>query len=202
LEPFAGAHLPDRLLRQVLAYLDLLLRWNARMNLTAVRDPEQMVQRHFGESLFTAKALYPSASEKGVLVDIGSGAGFPGIPIKLWAPNVALTLIESKQKKVTFLRETLRTLELNDAQVFAGRAEDFVAPAAPLTVTLRAVEQFAEVLPTAARLVGQSSRTALLIGEVQVDAARQILPDFRWREAVPIPLSERRVVLLGERSAK
>jgi len=203
LRPFAGDRLPHELLRRLSDYLELLLRWNARVNLTAVREPEQIVTRHFGESLFAARALYPSAATDGTLVDIGSGAGFPGIPITLWAAEVDLTLVESKQKKVTFLREALRTLDLKNAQVFAGRAEDFVGPSAgSLTVTLRAVECFEQILPTAARLVGKGARLALLIGEAQVTRAHQILPEFSWREAVAIPQSERRVLLVGERAGK
>src|ERR1700734_4453687 len=104
LQPFtAGAELSPLLLQQLQRYLELLLRWNAQINLTAVRDPEQMVTRHFGESLFAARVLLgdgtaPSTS----LADVGSGAGFPGIPIKLFAPEVDVTLIESQGKKATF----------------------------------------------------------------------------------------------------
>ncbi|MGA8834873.1 MAG: RsmG family class I SAM-dependent methyltransferase, partial [Candidatus Sulfotelmatobacter sp.] len=95
-------------LQHISTYIDILLRWNARINLTAIRDPEEIVTRHFGESLFAARHLFPrsaSASSASSAVkafdvdaaearvaDLGSGAGFPGIPIKLWAPNIALTL--------------------------------------------------------------------------------------------------------------
>ena len=131
------------------------------------------------------------------------GAGFPGIPIKLRVAGVSLTLVESKQKKATFLREALRTLDLKDAQVFAGRAEDFVAPGqSSLTVTLRAVEQFEEILPVTAQLVTKAGngRLALLVGEAQVTRAREILPEFTWRATVAIPQSEQRVLLVGERA--
>ena len=73
---------PDELLGQLSAYLDLLLRWNAKTNLTAIREPEEMVRRHFGESLFVAAHL-PACS---TLLDLGSGAGFPGLPIQLARP--------------------------------------------------------------------------------------------------------------------
>src|SRR5258708_2508378 len=97
LEPFQ-VPLSAAQLNNISTYIDMLLRWNARMNLTAVRDPEEIVTRHFGESLFAARHLFPA--EDGRLttddcIDVGSGTGFPGLPIKLWAPNIHLTLVES-----------------------------------------------------------------------------------------------------------
>src|SRR6202166_4167383 len=116
LQPFLGPANDQRLtandLSNISIYIDLLLRWNARINLTAIRQPEEIVTRHFGESLFAARQLFPrrlsvsgAAATPVQVADVGSGAGFPGIPIKLWAPNIFLTLIESNQKKAIFLRE-------------------------------------------------------------------------------------------------
>ena len=131
LSPFlGGASLSDSQLAQLASYLDLLLRWNARINLTAVRDPEQIVTRHFGESLFAARHLYPScslATGDWRLLDIGSGAGFPGLAIKIWAPVLRTTLLESNQRKATFLREVVRALQLTGVQVVSDRAENFAA---------------------------------------------------------------------------
>src|SRR5271167_1724775 len=114
LQPFAEPHmLSPELSAQLEAYLDLLLRWNARINLTAVRDPEQIVTRHFGESLFAARILRDDGAFTPLpvsLADVGSGAGFPGIPIKLFVPEIHLTLIESQNKKATFLKEAIRVL--------------------------------------------------------------------------------------------
>src|SRR5579863_3865218 len=143
LRPFlAGTQPSPELLEQLQAYLDLLLRWNTRVNLTSVRDPEQIVTRHFGESLFAAKVLaqHSVAEHAGSLADVGSGAGFPGFPIKLLMPELALTLIESQNKKATFLREVARELALQGVTVFCGRAEEWNGAAD--IVTLRAVEQF------------------------------------------------------------
>src|SRR6202021_2800782 len=95
---------------------DLLLKWNSRTNLTAIRDPEEIVRRHFGESLFTGTQL-PEAT---TLLDFGSGAGFPGLPIQLLLPNLQVTLAESQNKKATFLREVIRTLGLR-TEVWAAR---------------------------------------------------------------------------------
>lgn len=197
LRPFTeGLQLTDAHISQLSTYLDLLLKWNKRMNLTAVHEPEQIVQRHFGESLFAASLIahaYPGAR---TLADIGSGAGFPGLPIKIAVPHVQVTLIESQHKKATFLREVIRTLDLSSAQVSNARAEDLDL-AADL-VTLRAVESFDQALPVAQRLVGVGGTLMLLIGAAQVGKAQSLLPGHEWDEPHAIPLSERRVVLLGK----
>jgi 16S rRNA (guanine527-N7)-methyltransferase len=177
------------------------------MNLTAVRQPEEIVTRHFGECLFAARHLFPKvhvaeASGKAEresavhVVDLGSGAGFPGLPIKIWAPSVRLTLIESNQRKAVFLREVSRALTLTHANVFAGRAEDF--PGAPAdVVTLRAVERFETALPLAVRLAKNQGRLALLIGQTQLDLARSLAPKVQWSQPAEVPLSLNRILLLG-----
>jgi 16S rRNA (guanine527-N7)-methyltransferase len=214
------AFLPPALLENISIYIDVLLRWNARINLTAVREEEEIVTRHFGESLFTALHLFPDprvlfpgqemvgrlppASEPLLheapakdLIDLGSGAGFPGLPIKMWAPAIRATLIESNQKKATFLREAIRALTLTDIDVFSDRGENFFGQAR--VVTLRAVERFDSVLPAAANLVAPAGCLALLIGGAQIDRARQLLPGFVWQDPVSIPFSSKRVLLLGSR---
>src|SRR6266851_4493562 len=98
---------PATLLSRLSTYLDLLLKWNARTNLTAIRDPEEIVRRHFGESLFAAQHLDPATP---TLLDFGSGAGFPGLPIALFHPGIQVTLAESQNKKAAFLREAVRSL--------------------------------------------------------------------------------------------
>src|SRR5436190_10293624 len=109
-------------LQQLSDYLDLLLRWNEKTNLTSVRNPEGIVSRHFGESLFLARTV--SREELRSAIDLGSGAGFPGIPLKVYSPQLAVTLIESQNKKATFLNEVIRRLTLTSINVFPGRAED------------------------------------------------------------------------------
>ncbi|MDR3749462.1 MAG: 16S rRNA (guanine(527)-N(7))-methyltransferase RsmG [Acidobacteriota bacterium] len=194
-----GAVSPS-VLKQLQRYLDLLLRWNARMNLTAVREPEQIVVRHFGESLFAARVLLEgSSSTPATLADLGSGAGFPGIPIKLYAPEIDLTLIESQPKKATFLRETVRTLNLDRAAVFCGRAEQWGKTAE--VVTLRAVERFEEVLPVAAGLVAPGGKLCLLVGSAQLPTAHQALGSgWKWSAPENVPQSMARVVVSGQRA--
>lgn len=199
LQPFLGeSQLSAKTLDQLRRYLDLLLRWNARVNLTAIRNPEQIVTRHFGESLFAARALKLRDRNAASVADVGSGAGLPGIPMKLWAPQIELTLLESQNKKAVFLREVLRALELDRALAFCGRAENWGRTAE--VVTLRAVERFERILPVAAGLVGQGGALCLLVGSGQMELARSLVgPEWRWREPLPIPLSTGRVVAIAER---
>ena len=192
--PGPPSSLSDAQLGQVSAYLDLLLRWNARINLTAVRDAESMVTRHFGESFFAARQLVAAESALRA-IDLGSGAGFPGLPLKIFAPAVGLTLIESSQKKAAFLKEVIRRIVLTDVDVFAVRAEDF-SSAADL-VTLRAVERYERALAVAARLVASGGRLALLVGAAQAARTPQLLPAMRWSQAVAMPQSSGRVLLVG-----
>lgn len=204
-----------RLFRDISTYIDLLLRWNARINLTSVRDPEQIVTRHFGESLFAARHLFRSeraalqgrvtaehkiaASAPAItLADLGSGAGFPGLPIKLWAPQASLTLVESNHKKAAFLREVVRALTLTDINIQNVRAESMTGTFD--VVTLRAVERFDSILPVAARLVAPAGRLALLVGGSQLAVARAALPAFNWAAPIPIPLSRSRVLAIAHQS--
>lgn len=196
LVPLIGsAALSDSQLVAIQAYLDLLLRWNAKLNLTAVRDPEEIVTRHFGESLFAARQLFPAADSRITAIDIGSGAGFPGLPLKLWCPSLNLTLIESNQRKATFLREVVRTLNLNSVSVQAERAER-VSLNAHL-VTFRAVERFERILPIAFSLVKPNGRIAILVGSDQVALAQSTLTTIEWKAPIPIPLSKSRTLLVG-----
>jgi len=157
LAPYLGEHpAPPGLYTQLSAYLDLLLRWNARTNLTAIREPELLVRRHFGESLFAAVALAPRLPVDATLLDLGSGAGLPGLPIQLLLPGLRVTLAESQGKKASFLREAVRTLALPHTEVWAGRAEDLD----PLpegrgfhAITLRAVDNMPVALALARILV-------------------------------------------------
>jgi 16S rRNA (guanine527-N7)-methyltransferase len=198
LAPFTGEEAPtEALLQAVQRYLELLLRWNARVNLTAVRDPEAIVARHFGESLFAARVLLGKADVSSTVADVGSGAGFPGIPMKLFAPGIELTLIESQNKKAVFLREAVRTLALEGVEVFGGRAGQWGKTAG--LVTLRAVEQFERALQVAAKLVAPAGRLGLLIGTGQVATAQEVLgAHWDWRHPVLVPQSEGRVVLAGQ----
>jgi 16S rRNA (guanine527-N7)-methyltransferase len=212
LEPFLEKSLSPSQLDQISTYIDLLLRWNARINLTAIRQEEEIVPRHFGESLFMARHLFeagpteqegsPSKLRLGGgfrVLDIGSGAGFPALPLKIWAPEIHLTLIESNHKKAAFLREVSRALTLTNVDVLTDRAETLAAhPGFPRTeiVTLRAVEIFDTILPQAAALLLPNGRLALLIGAPQLPRLTTLL-GVKWNPPLPVPQSQARVLSIG-----
>jgi 16S rRNA (guanine527-N7)-methyltransferase len=195
LAPFLGTgSLSAGQIEAVQTHLDLLLKWNAKINLTAIRNPDEIVTRHFGESFFAAEHLGAIPAE--TAIDIGSGAGFPGLPLKLWIPDLKLTLIESNQRKATFLREVLRALELSNVEVRSERAEALSVKAD--FVTLRAVENFDRILPIAFGLIKPNGRIGMLIGEAQIKAAHTLLANLQWKAPVPIPNSRQRVLLVGQ----
>jgi 16S rRNA (guanine527-N7)-methyltransferase len=180
LEPYIGAApVPSVLYAQLAAYLDLLLKWNARTNLTAIRDPEEMVSRHFGESLFAGLHLGTRLSTGATVLDFGSGAGFPGLPIQLLHPTLQVTLAESQGKKASFLREAVRTLGLK-TEVWAERVE-----AMPLVngtprrfdaITLRAVDHMPQALAEARQHVAPGGWLVTLSTETPPDVERILLP--------------------------
>jgi 16S rRNA (guanine527-N7)-methyltransferase len=179
---------PATILPQLSAYLGLLLRWNARMNLTAIRKPEEIVQRHFGESLFTALHL----GDPDTVLDLGSGAGFPGLPIALLRSEIRVTLAESQGKKASFLREAIRSLRLKNAEVWASRAEMLPEAHRFHTVTLRAVDDMASAIAAAAPRA--THQIVMLAGTLP------ILPtDFHPERPIPIPNSTSTVLVRAMR---
>lgn len=186
LRPYlAPTPVPDDLYVKVVAFIELLLRWNARTNLTAVREPEHLVQRQVGESLFAGRMLQSAAN----LLDVGSGAGFPGIPLKLLFPHLQVTLAESQGKKASFLREAGRVLEL-DLTVWPQRVEALPLAQRFGAVTMRAVDNSGAVFAAAGERVAAGG--ALLR---YVSANEDALQEG-WCEAeeLPIPLSKGRII--------
>jgi len=178
------------------AYFSLILRWNARINLTAVRDEEGILIRHFLECIACARALSPQIT---TLLDYGSGAGLPGIPIALCRPEIAVTLAESQGKKAAFLREVVRTLALRTT-IHSARAEALRTVFD--LVVLRAVDKMPQALASAVPLVAPAGWLALMT--THADLAQLHLaagPSFLWRPPLALPGSEQRVLSLGRRSA-
>jgi 16S rRNA (guanine527-N7)-methyltransferase len=180
---------PATLIPQLSTYLDLLLKWNARTNLTAIRDPEEIASRHFGESLFAARHLDTGTL---TLLDFGSGGGFPGLPIALLRPDIQVTLAESQNKKATFLREVVRTLAL-PTEVWPDRVESMPAIRQFHTVTLRAVDNMTAAIASAAPRA--SHRLLLMAGSVPT-----LPPDFSLEPSIPIPNSATSILLRAIRA--
>ncbi len=168
------------------------------MNLTGIRDEADIVRRHFGESLFASgQLLQPGVAITSI--DVGSGAGVPGLAMKIFSPLLHQTLVESHGMKATFLREVIRAIRLRDIRVYEGRAEDFGDTAE--LVTFRAVEKFERVLDSAARLIGSGGRLAILVGLGQIEKAKTLLPG-EWGTPIPIPESDSRALVVWHRTAE
>lgn len=176
-------------------YLGLLLKWNARLNLTAIREPREIIQRHFIECIFAARHL-PAGIRS--LLDFGSGGGFPGMPIALYRPEIRVTLGESQSKKAAFLRESVRTLGMGNAEVYNGRVESLNRTFD--AVTLRAVDKMREACRAAIRKVAPGGYLILFIGEEAVEAVISELRQFDWRAPVLLPGSSQRFLLVGHRA--
>jgi 16S rRNA (guanine527-N7)-methyltransferase len=178
------------------AYLGILIRWNARTNLTSIRDEDGILRRHFLESIICARAV---PERVGNLLDLGSGAGFPGIPIALCRPEISVTLAESQGKKAAFLREAGRVLG-KPFVVHAGRAETL--PGGFDCVTLRAVDRMNEAVGAAARLLSSGGWllpfTTTMGGEGVRSAAEESRQGIRWVDLVALPGGNGRILLRGQ----
>ena len=174
------------------AYLELLIRWNARTNLTAVRDRSGILSRHFIECMACARIL---PADIGTLLDFGSGAGLPGIPIALCRPEIVVTLAESQGKKAAFLREAVRTIGIS-ALVYSGRAE--VISMRFDCVILRAVDKMPQAIKAATGLVAPHGWLALMTTDSDLDHLKAgIGVGLSPFDVYPLAGSEQRILALA-----
>src|SRR5882724_3364388 len=182
---------------QIQQYTRLLWAWNEKVNLTAIRDPLEMLYRHFCESMFGASLL---PVENCRLADVGSGGGFPGLPLKIIRPDLTVFLVESNVKKAKFLAEDIRDLGLTDTRVLVSRFEELGEEVAPLDVVCsRALGGFSSVLGWAASPQVSAKQTLLWLGGRDLEEVRA-LPGWSWKEPTPVPKSLQRFILLGSRA--
>ncbi|HUL16216.1 MAG TPA: 16S rRNA (guanine(527)-N(7))-methyltransferase RsmG [Terriglobales bacterium] len=181
---------------QIQQYMAMLLAWNDKVNLTAIRDPLEILNRHFCESMFGA-SLLPKTSCR--LADVGSGGGFPGLPLKIIRPDNYVFLIESSVKKATFLAEVVRELKLTDTRVLVSRYEELGEEVAPLDVVCsRALGEFEGFLQWAGGPRVGAQEVIFWIGKSDAEAIRGI-PGWRWGQVMDVPRSLRRCLLAGHR---
>jgi 16S rRNA (guanine527-N7)-methyltransferase len=188
--------LPPETVEKFAAYLTLLQKWNAKTNLTAIRDEEGILSRHFLESILCAQAL-PAGIQ--TLLDFGSGAGFPGIPIALMCPELAVTLAESQNKKAAFLREAVRTLGVN-TKVHSARAETLSSKFD--CITLRAVDNMQQAIPAAIQLLASTGYLALLTTLEDAPTLQTLASQSAhliWSPPQPLPKRTNRILLLAQR---
>jgi len=174
------------------AYLELLIRWNARTNLTAVRDREGILSLHLIECMACARIL---PADIGTLLDFGSGAGLPGIPIALCRPEIVVTLAESQGKKAAFLREAVRTIGFV-ASVHSGRAE--LISTRFDCVILRAVDKMPQAIKAATGLVAPHGWLALMTTDSDLDHLKAgIGVGLSPFDVYPLAGSEQRILALA-----
>jgi 16S rRNA (guanine527-N7)-methyltransferase len=182
---------------QIQEYIRLLLVWNEKVNLTAIRDPLEILYRHFCESMFAAKVVDLDQCR---LADIGTGPGFPGLALKILIPDSRIVLVESNVKKATFLAEVVRALKIIGANVLVSRYEELGEEIAPIDFMLaRALGDFEVFLKWATSERVDAKRVVLWLGAADVEQVRQIA-GWRWELPVTVPQSLRRVLLVGAKS--
>jgi 16S rRNA (guanine527-N7)-methyltransferase len=186
--------LPPSCYEQFSAYLGLLMRWNARLSLTAIREPAQIIRRHFVECAFAAQHL-PTDIE--TLLDYGSGAGFPGIPFAICRPEIRVTLAEAQGKKASFLREVVRTVGTG-TEVYDGRVETIPPGHSFHAVSMRAVEKMDLAIPIGLHVAERY--LVLLTTERSAPAYMGLTPELKWADSVHLPNSDQMILAIGRRA--
>jgi 16S rRNA (guanine527-N7)-methyltransferase len=189
-----GVQLSADQVAKVSEYIRLLLKWNRLTSLTTVTEPIEIAGRHFGESMFAASLL---PVEKGRLVDIGSGAGFPGLALKILCPHIQGALVESNKKKSAFLAEVVNVLQLPDVQILPVRFEEIRAERDFADfITVRAVGGFPKILRWARTALSQRGHLLLWVGGEDITNITNEA-GWIWNPPARIPESQRRFILVG-----
>jgi 16S rRNA (guanine527-N7)-methyltransferase len=193
LSPFAIYPSDDQIAR-IREYTFLLLKWNRSVSLTSITDPAEIVGRHFGESMY-ASTLLPVENCR--LVDIGTGAGFPGLALKIASPSIKVILIESNRKKCAFLSEIVRSLGLNDVEILPERFENIRPETISANfITSRAVGEFKQLLRWSINALPPRGHLMVWVGSEESTRIAKT-SGWIWQPTVRIPDSQRRFILIG-----
>lgn len=181
---------------KLLAYLDLLVRWNKTYNLTAIRDPNDMLSKHLLDSL----AMHPYFTQT-TLADLGTGPGLPGIPLAIIRPEAMVSLIESNGKKTRFLREAVRQLGLDNVRVIESRAEAVTENGRYAAITARAMDRLAGILAVGGHLLSDDGVLLAMKGPRIADEITELEPHWKLRAVHPLLVpgldAERQLVVVG-----
>lgn len=188
-----GIEADSELCEKIRIYVSTLLQWNAKISLTTITDPEEILRVHFGESFFAADA---AGIANGRVADIGTGAGFPGIPIRMVRPTVQLILVEAVAKKAAFLGEVLRKIDILGVNIIRCRMEDISDVAGLDFITTRALGKYNDLLRWSKTRLSQTGKIALLLGRAETEHLSQNA-EWVWNEPKIVPETSLRVVLVG-----
>ncbi len=192
--PYGGKTLTNSQLASFARYLEMLKKWNQTIPLTSIQDDTEVVARHFGESIF-AGSLLPLS--RGRLADVGSGAGFPGLPLKIAFPELQVTLLEPNIKKCAFLREVQSALGLTGVEVVRSRYEDFHAESASFDfVCSRALGGYKRLLLWSKVALSPGGHAILWLGTEDSNLLARV-KGWTWALPIRIPESRQRVLLTG-----
>jgi 16S rRNA (guanine527-N7)-methyltransferase len=190
--------LPAGIEFKIQKYIALLESWNRKIPLTSVRDAEEIVRFHFGESIFAFPLI---GDGDGRLADVGSGAGFPGLALKLAKPALEVTLIESNRKKCAFLHEAIRELGLASVDVMTSRFEDAKIPPKSLqVVTSRALGDQTSILDWARDELSESGGVVLWVGDDGLRLVRE-KKEWRWGKPLLVPHTRKRFIVRGTKTS-
>ena len=197
----AGLGLDPRHADRLLAYLALLVRWNATYNLTAIRDPREMVTKHVLDSLAMHGHVDAIVERGGALADLGTGAGLPGIPLSIVKTGLRVTLVESAGKKARFMRQAIRDLGLADARVAESRIEALDEPGAYAAITARALATLPLILELGGHLLADDGVLLAMKGMHPADEIAQLPAGWAVRGSHPLRVpgldAERHLVVVG-----
>ena len=177
--------IPDLAFEQMAAYLELLSQWNARLSLTAIRNPSEIIRRHLVESALLAQWLPQDVNN---LMDYGSGAGFPGLVVAICRPAVKVLLAEAHGKKASFLREVARTVVLKNCEIYEGRVETMPSSRTFDVVSMRAVEKMDLAIQVALGHIGQM--LVLLTTDTALAGYKAKFTEVEWDVKLRLPGSE------------
>lgn len=189
----------------LLDYLTLLLRWNRTYNLTAVRDPQEMVTKHLLDSLAMHPFVDALAARGGRLADLGTGAGLPGIPLAIVKPGLQVTLVESNGKKARFMREAIRQLGLKEARVAESRIEALDEPGAFDAITARALATLPLILELGGHLLKPEGQLLAMKGVYPADEIAALPSGWQVQASHPLRVpgleAERHLIAVGRAPA-
>jgi len=197
LKPYGISLVSDQT-AQILSYLSLLTQWNQHVNLVSAASLEVWVRRHFVESLYLSRAVVL----EGRLIDIGSGAGFPALPLKIIFPRLKVTLLEPIGKKRAFLKEVCRACDLGDVEVRSERIEEFDPGNSIYNIaTSRAVGHFQMLVPRMIEFLEEGGWVFLWVSARQEAEIPSASKSVVWKEPIRIPATEGSQICWGIRKS-